>query len=139
MGITSLLVTRTGYRLLTAAALALAAAGAVLPLLPTTPFLLVAAWSAARHSPTLERKLLSHPTFGPPLQAWRAERALSRRTKRAALAALAVSLLITLILTESLAVQLLAGMAVASVAAFLGTRPEPGCGPGNRREHRRGG
>jgi uncharacterized protein len=116
------------YRLITGAAVALAAAGVVLPLLPTTPFLLVAAWSASRHSPAFEAKLLAHPRFGPPIRTWRAERALCRRTKAVALSALAVSLVITLLVLESLTLQLLAGFAVACVAAYLGTRPAPGGG-----------
>jgi uncharacterized membrane protein YbaN (DUF454 family) len=51
-------------------AVALAAAGAVLPLLPTTPFLLVAAWAFGRSSERLRRWLYNNKLFGPLLQSW---------------------------------------------------------------------
>jgi uncharacterized protein len=130
MGINDRMLSKTLYRMITGAALTVAAAGVVVPLLPTTPFLLVAAWSASRHSPAFEAKLLAHPTFGPPIRTWRAERALCRRTKAAALTALAVSLVVTLLVLDSLTLQLLAGFAIACVAAYLGTRPTPRGGAG---------
>lgn len=126
------LLHRLGYQIITATALGAAALGAVLPVLPTTPFLLVAAWSAARHSPQLEARLLAHPRFGPHLLAWRQERAISRRAKQAALMALAVSLLITLVAVDFRFVQLTVAGVVAAVAVYLGTRPEPRrCGDGD--------
>lgn len=68
-------------RLAGAGAVGLALAGAVLPLLPTTPFLLVAAWAFARSSPRLDAWLRAHPRLGPPLAAWEARRAIPRRAK----------------------------------------------------------
>src|SRR5690606_41134853 len=65
-------------RLAGAGAVGLALAGTVLPLLPTTPFLLVAAWAFARSSPRLDAWLHAHPRLGPPLAAWQARRAIPR-------------------------------------------------------------
>ena len=45
-----------------------AAIGAVLPGLPTVPFLLVAAWAGGKGWPALEVKLLNHPRYGPTLR-----------------------------------------------------------------------
>jgi len=114
-----------GYRLVTTVALAAAAAGVALPLLPTAPFLLLAAWSASHHSPELEARLLANPRVGPHIRAWREERALSRRAKRNALVALAVSFLITWLAVPLLAVKLGVGVILLAVAAFLATRPVP--------------
>ncbi len=50
--------------------LGLAAAGAVLPIVPTTPFLLVALWAGTRASPRLRFRLYRHPRYGPILRNW---------------------------------------------------------------------
>ena len=67
-------------------ALALAAGivGIFLPLLPTTPFVLLAAYCFSRSSPRLEAWLLRHPRFGPMVRAWRARRAIPLRAKQLA-------------------------------------------------------
>ncbi|HVX35229.1 MAG TPA: YbaN family protein [Hyphomicrobium sp.] len=59
-------------------------AGAFLPILPTTPFIILAAACFARSSPRLEARLLSHPVFGPMLRGWRERGAIPRRAKIAA-------------------------------------------------------
>ncbi len=123
-----------GYRLVTTAALGLAAIGVALPLIPTAPFLLVAAWSASHHSPQLEARLLANPRVGPHIRAWREDRALSPRAKRGALMALAVSYLITWFAVPLLAVKIGVGVILAAVAVFLATRPAPGGAPGPDRE-----
>ncbi len=69
----------------------LAVAGAVLPLLPTTPFLLLSVWAAAKGSPRLALWLEAHPRFGPVLDAWRTEGAVPLSAKIAALGLMAFS------------------------------------------------
>lgn len=76
------------------ASLLLGAIGAFVPLLPTVPFVILAAFCFGRSSPALERRLVEHPTFGPHLDAWRRRGAISRRGKTAALIAFAASALI---------------------------------------------
>jgi len=65
--------------------------GAVLPLLPTVPFLLLAVFCFARSSPEWERKILEHPTWGPQIRDWQERRVIARKAKIAALATLAIA------------------------------------------------
>ncbi len=64
--------------------------GAFLPVLPTTPFLILAAACFARSSPRFESWLLAHPRFGPLLTEWRTRGAIPRKAKFAALAGMIV-------------------------------------------------
>jgi len=65
-------------------ALATGVVGIVLPLLPTTPFVLLAAFCFARGSERYEHWLLTHPRFGPMVHDWRANRAVPLRAKQLA-------------------------------------------------------
>ncbi|PSW18796.1 DUF454 domain-containing protein [Photobacterium sanctipauli] len=58
--------------------------GAVLPLLPTTPFLLLASACFMRGSPRLNRWLMEHRHFGPILRNWHQNGAVSSKVKRRA-------------------------------------------------------
>ena len=79
------------YLLLAWIFVGLAVAGAVLPVLPTTPFVLAAAWAASRGSTRLHAWLLSHRLFGPMLADWEGSGAVSRRAKRVAVSTMAAS------------------------------------------------
>ena len=63
----------------------LGAVGAVLPLLPTTPFILVAAWCFARSSPRMHRWLNESALFGPIVRNWEQNRCVPLRAKVTAL------------------------------------------------------
>ena len=64
--------------------------GAVLPILPTTPFLLLAAACFARSSERFYLWLLDNRIFGPLIRDWRAHRAMPRNAKRVAIGAIVV-------------------------------------------------
>ena len=83
------------YRLLGMGALGLGAVGAVLPIMPTVPFLLGAVYFFARSSPELEQKILDHPHFGPQVLDWRERRAISRKAKTLAILAMAAGAVFT--------------------------------------------
>lgn len=55
--------------------------GIALPVVPTVPFLLVAAWAFARSSPALRQRILDHPTYGPSVRAWQERGAVGKVAK----------------------------------------------------------
>ena len=116
-------VARRGWLALAWTCVGLASAGVALPLVPTTPFLLVAAWAAARSSPELEAWLYRHPRFGPLLRDWRDHRALRPRTKTVALLLLAASWLLMMATVDSPVARGVASVIMLAVAVFLATRP----------------
>lgn len=61
--------------------LGLGLVGIVTPVLPTVPFVLLAAWCFSRGSTRWEAWLLAHPRLGPMVRDWRARRAIPRRAK----------------------------------------------------------
>lgn len=82
---------RIGYLFGGLLALVLGAIGVFVPLLPTVPFVILAAFCFARSSPRLEQWLVGHRRFGPHIAAWRSRGAISPQGKRAALVAFAIS------------------------------------------------
>lgn len=88
---------RTAFLLAGFASLGLAGIGAVLPVMPTTVFVIVAAYCFARSSPAMEARLLNHRVFGPHILRWRERGAISRKGKVAATWAFAASILVALL------------------------------------------
>ncbi|MEJ7930629.1 YbaN family protein [Ramlibacter sp. AN1015] len=113
------------WRLLAVVSLAVGLVGVFLPVVPTVPFVLVAAWAAGRGWPRLEAWLLAHPRFGPPIRNWRAHGAVSRAAKRMALATMAASA--TLLWFLPVQPWLRGGVYAVFVAVgiWLWRRPEP--------------
>ena len=76
-------------------AVGLGALGAVLPIMPTVPFLLVAVYCFARSNPEWERRILDHPHWGPQVRNWTERRAISRPAKLMALGPMTAGVLFT--------------------------------------------
>lgn len=69
------------WRAIAVLGVGLALLGAVLPVMPTVPFLIVSAWAASKGWPAFEIWLLNHRLFGPPIVQWRERGAVPRRAK----------------------------------------------------------
>ena len=101
----------------------LGAVGAFVPLLPTVPLLILAAFCFARSSPRLEARLMRHPRYGHHLVAWRSKGVVSRRAKWSASAAFVVSIAIGFA-TLALPWSLVPVAAAAICLTWLWRRPE---------------
>lgn len=112
------------WRALAIACLVLAAFGVVLPVLPTVPFLLVAAWAGGRGWPRLETWLMAHPRYGASIRLWRERGAVPRRAKWAATLMMTASGVLLWLSPAAFWVRVAAPAVMACVAAWLWLRPE---------------
>lgn len=102
---------------------ALATAGVFLPLLPTTPFLLVALWAFTASAPEWAERLRRHPRFGPLLIAWEERRAIPTPAKAAAGLAMAASWTGLALAYRNVWVVAGVGILFVAVFAYVVTRP----------------
>lgn len=93
--------------------------GVFLPLLPTTPFLLLATACFVRSSPRLHARLLAHPRLGPFLEQWRRERSIPRAAKRRAYVLVVACFALSIALAPSTAVRVLLGVLALGLLVFL--------------------
>ncbi len=103
--------------------LVLGGIGIFLPLLPTTPFILVAAFAFANSSEKLHRWLLDHNVFGPLIDNWRRHRAISRTAKAMSVASMVAILVISWFLGVAPLVVAVQALILGCVAAYILTRP----------------
>ena len=118
------MLTRILWIILGFLSIACGIAGILLPLVPTTPFFLLAALAFARSSPRLHNWLVTHPRLGPPITDWRAHGAINRRAKIMAVLSLSAAIGVggTILLVQA---------AVLCIsAAFVLTRPD---GPSSKK------
>ncbi|MEM9209625.1 MAG: YbaN family protein [Pseudomonadota bacterium] len=106
-------------------ALALGAIGSVVPLLPTTPFILLAAYAFARSSDRLHTWLLQHRTFGPLIDNWQRYGAISRGAKTAGLVSMIAVFSLSLVMQASTTVLAVQAVVLSASALFIATRPNP--------------
>ena len=119
-------IARLLWRVLATVLLVLAVVGVFLPILPTVPFLIAAAWAGGRGWPALERWLLEHPLYGTHIRHWRQSGAVPRRAKWAAICMMAISAGMLVAFTGAhLAVKVVVPAVMAAVALWLWLRPEP--------------
>ncbi|WP_422368575.1 YbaN family protein [Pelagibius sp.] len=109
------------------AALALGAAGVFLPLLPTTPFVLVAAFAFGKSAPVVADWLRDSRIFGPVIADWQAQGAIAPRFKALAIVMMAAVFLLSVALSVSAFVLVVQAICITGAAAFILSRPN---GPG---------
>ena len=117
--------TRIGWLVVGLVALALGALGIAVPLLPTTPFVLLAAFAFARSSTRLHAWLVTHDVFGTLIDNWQRHGAISRRAKVVSVVSMAAVLAFSLAMRAPTAVIVLQLAVLGGAALFILTRPAP--------------
>jgi uncharacterized protein len=114
---------RSLWLLIGLTSLALGIAGVVLPLLPTTPFVLLSAYCFARSSPRLHDWLLAHKIFGPLIKNWEQHRAIAPRAKGLAVLSMAVVFGISFLVGAPERVIIIQAVILPATCLFILTRP----------------
>ena len=99
--------------------------GVAVPLLPTTPFVLLAAFAFMRSSKRLHDWLLAHRTFGPLIANWRRYGAISLRAKVLSVLSMLGVIVVSLALSVPRHVVIIQVLVLTASAAFIVTRPLP--------------
>ena len=99
--------------------------GALLPGMPTTVFLILAAWASSRGWPQMDNWLLNHPKYGSTLRDWRANGTVPRKAKWFATIMMSISAVIMLFTTAPVAVKVFTNTTMLVVCIWLWLRPEP--------------
>lgn len=114
---------QVAYRALAIVTTGLGMIGVVLPLLPTTPFLIVVVWAASKSSPRLEQWLLEHRQFGPLLKGWRERGAIPLFAKYLAGFMLTSSWLILWLLNMKTGVLIFLAVFFSALMTYIISRP----------------
>ena len=99
-------------------------AGSILPILPTTPFILLAVFAFAKSSPRLHDWLINHAQFGPLIYNWRENGAIDRRTKIISLVIMALTPLVTSLIGAPYWILIVQIVVLMTAATFIVTRPD---------------
>lgn len=116
---------RWAWLLLAYLSLGLGFIGIFLPGLPTVPFILLAAFAAARGSEKLHRWLLAHRRFGPMIRDWQAHGAVSRRSKWLATVMMSLCAVIMFLTAPRWWMAATGTSIMLVVGTWLWFRPEP--------------
>lgn len=105
-------------------ALALGLIGVVLPVLPTTPFVILAAFLFSKGSPRLRHWLISHRIFGPLIADWEAHGAIPRPVKRLACTVMALVFGVSVLAGVPTVVLIVQAICLGAAATYVLTRPD---------------
>jgi uncharacterized protein len=124
---------RAGFLVLGVLMLTLGIIGVFLPVMPTTIFLILAAWFFGRSSPQLEAWMYDHQRFGPTLRQWREQGAVPVRAKLMAVSGIASGYgLFWFGSRPTPFVAILVALFMLSAAIYVVSRPEPAESPARR-------
>ncbi|RYY80065.1 MAG: DUF454 domain-containing protein [Moraxellaceae bacterium] len=113
------------WRTLVIIFLILAVIGAILPGMPTTVFLILAAWAASKGWPALDHWLTHHPKYGHLIREWRAHKTIPRKAKVIATFMMSISAILMLFTNAPVLVKIFTDSVMLLVALWMWTRPEP--------------
>ncbi len=97
--------------------------GLLLPVIPTTPFILVSVWFFARSSKKLENWLVNHKIFGKSIRDWKEKGAISKKAKMSAIPLILFSFSTTIYFSELFYLNLFLAFLGLSISTFIITRP----------------
>lgn len=97
--------------------------GLLLPVIPTTPFILVSVWFFARSSKKLENWLVNHKIFGKSIRDWKEKGAISKKAKMSAIPLILFSFSTTIYFSELFYLNLFLAFLGVSISTFIITRP----------------
>ena len=97
--------------------------GLLLPIVATTPFIIVSVWFFARSSKKLENWLINHKIFGKSIRDWKEKGAISKKAKLSAIPLIIFSFSATIYLNEIFYLDLFLAVLGLSISTFIVTRP----------------
>lgn len=115
-------VLRTSIFISGCISVALGVIGIFLPLLPTTPFVLLAAWCFLRSSEKAHTWIYAHPVFGKALTEWDKNRAIAPATKAVAVSTILLSIIVIWLKVENEWIRNSVSAVMACVSIFILTR-----------------
>ena len=111
-------------KLVAVVSLTLGLIGIFVPIMPTVPFILLAAWAATKSSPRLAHWLENHPRMGPPIREWRHGGVVRRSAKWYATVMMSAAGVSLLVFARPLWVPISAITLMTAVGIWLWLRPE---------------
>lgn len=97
--------------------------GIIMPWLPHTPFFILATICYAKSSPVLHRKLLENRFIGPSIIQWQKNKSISRKTKIQAVTMMAISFIITVIITSKVVPLIFLACLMIAISSYILSRP----------------